>query len=244
MTPPAPIALVEYLARGGCGGRREAARLIAAGRVKVNGQPATNGNVEVVHGKDHVRVDEKLVKKLFPSTVILLNKPEKTITAAADPHDRRTVYACLGKYGKAVQAVGRLDWDTEGALLFTNEGELGHALTSPASKVQKVYRVKIKGHASAAELAKLRQGVDIGGYRTAPAQVRSFSVEPANMWLRITLVEGKYHQVKRMVEAIGHRALKLVREKFGPLEIAGLRPGEWRHLEDSEVRQLRELVKR
>ncbi len=239
-----PTSLLDYLARAGCGGRRQAARLLAAGRVKVNGKTVTKGELEVVHGKDHVRVDEKLIKKLFPPTYIVLNKPERTITATTDPGDRRTVYTLLGKYSNAVTAVGRLDWDTEGVLLFTNDGPLAHALTAPASHVPKTYRVKIKGHASPAALEKLRQGLDIGGYRTAPALVRMVASEPANMWLRITLTEGKYHQVKRMVEAVGHMTLKLVREKFGPVELGDLASGAWRHLQEWEIRKLREAVRR
>jgi pseudouridine synthase len=120
---------------------------------------------------------------------------------------------------------------------------MAHALASPEFKVSKTYRLKIKGRASPPELERLRRGVDIGGYVTAPAQMRELSSGPANMWLQITLVEGKYRQIKRMLEAVGHRVVRLLRERFGPLELGGLRPGEWRHLTDAEVRALRELVR-
>lgn len=234
--------LTEFLARAGFGGRREATRLIAAGRVKVNGQTVTDAKHEVVPTSDHVRVDEKLIKKVWPPTFILLNKPARTITTTDDPQNRRTVYQLLGKFAQAVQSVGRLDFDTEGVLLFTNDGDLAHLLTSPQSKVKKIYRVKIKGHPRPKALQQLRQGLDIGGYVTAPAQVRVLSRGKANSWLRITLTEGKNRQVKRMVDGVGHAVLRLVREHFGPLSADNLKAGQWRHLSEREVRQLRESV--
>lgn len=236
------VTLVDFLARAGYGGRREAKRLIAAGRVQLNGSPINRPDCEIVPRNDHVRVDGKLVKKLWPLTYILMNKPLNTITAAYDPRERQTVYEFLGRYAKVVQSVGRLDYDTQGALLFTNDGELAHALTDPRSHVAKVYRVKVKGHPSPQALARLREGVEIGGYRTAPAKVRKLEEGPANTWLRLTLTEGKYRQVKRMVEAVGHPALGLIRECFGFLELGSLKAGQWRHLEDWEVRKLKEAT--
>ncbi|MDP8222387.1 MAG: pseudouridine synthase [Candidatus Lernaella stagnicola] len=242
ITEKAPTPLVDFLARAGFGGKREATRLIAAGRVKVNGQVETNAQRRVLPADDHVRVDQKLIKEIWPPTYILMNKPPRTISTTYDPQDRKTVYALLGKYGKVVQSVGRLDYETEGVLLFTNDGTLAHALTSPTSKVQKVYRVKVKGQVNAAELQRLRDGVDIGGFRTAPAQVHVLSRGKANTWLRIKLTEGKYRQVKRMTKAVGHPVIRLVREKFGPLEAGLLKAGQWRHLHNSEVRQLRSIA--
>jgi len=236
------VSLADFLARAGFGGHREAKRLIAAGRVQLNGQPATRPDCEIIPRRDHVRVNGKLIKKLWPLTYILMNKPLNTITAAFDPRQRKTVYDLLGKYAKVVQSVGRLDYDTEGALLFTNDGELAHALTDPRSHVTKVYRVKVKGHPSFEALARLRAGVDIGGYRTAPAKVRTVQKGPANTWLRLTLTEGKYRQVKRMVAAVGHPVLSLIRERFGPLAADRLKAGQWRHLEEWEVRQLKEAT--
>jgi 23S rRNA pseudouridine2605 synthase len=244
ITDTNPTSLVDLLARAGFGGRRESTRLIAAGRVRINGQVVTDSKIEVHPAKDHVRVDEKVIKKIWPPTFILMNKPARTISATHDPQDRKTVYKLLGKYGQVVQSVGRLDYDTEGVLMFTNEGEMAHVLTSPKSHVMKVYRVKVKGSPAPQALRKLREGIDIGGYHTAPALIKVVSRGKANTWLRISLTEGKYRQVKRMVDAIGHPVLRLIREKFGPLTCDGLKPGEWRHMHDFEVRRLRELVKR
>jgi pseudouridine synthase len=238
------MRLTDFLARAGYGGRREASRLIAGGRVKVNGQVATQVSLEIEPARDHVRVDDKHVKKLWPLTYILLNKPAKTITTTFDPGGRRTVYELLGKFAKVVQSVGRLDYDTEGVLLLTNDGDLAHALTSPDSKVTKVYQVKVKGRPTPAELDRLRRGVDIGGYVTAPAQVKATPAGPANTWLRIALTEGKHRQVKRMADAIGRPALKLIRERFGPLGVGDLAPVQWRHLRDDEVRALRGQIDR
>lgn len=243
ITETKPTRLADFLARAGYGGKREAARLIAAGRVKVNGEIVTTAALEIVPAKDHVRVDEKLIKSLWPPLYIMMNKPEKTLCAAFDPGGRRTVYDLLGKYGKVVQSIGRLDYDTEGLLLFTNDGDLAHALTSPDSKVTKLYRARIKGQITRPELDRLRRGVDIGGYITASARVHIISSGPANMWLEFTLTEGKYRQIKRMVEAVGHRVLKLIRDQFGPLEVGNLKLGDWRHLEEWEIRQLRKLVR-
>ena len=237
------MRLNAYLARAGYGGRREATRLIAAGRVQVNGQVTTNPGEEIIPDKSHVRVDGKLIKRLWPLSYLVLNKPAGAITATVDPQGRPTVYDWLGRYRQAVQSVGRLDYDTEGVLLFTNDGDLAHALTSPQSKVQKTYKAKIKGHLDPAQLNRLRQGVEIGGYVTAPAKVQALSRLEANTWLRITLTEGKYRQIKRMVEAVGHAVLRLTRESFGPVELGDLRPGQFRFLDDWEIRKLREATK-
>ncbi len=243
MSNKQPVPLDQYLALAGYGGRREAVRLIAAGRVKIAGETVTDAHREVVHGQDYVRVDGKLIKKLWPFVYLLLNKPAKTITATKDTGDRSMVYELLGRYRTVVQSVGRLDYDTEGALLFTNDGDLAHALTSPASKAPKTYLVKIKGHPTPQALEQLRNGLDIGGYTTAPAQVKVAERLKINTWLRITLTEGKYRQVRRMMEAIGHAVLKLQREAIGPITVEGLPLGQFRLLRAGEVRLLKELVK-
>lgn len=237
------MRLNTYLARAGYGSRREATEIIAAGRVKLNGEVQTNPLLEFDANQAHVRVDGKLIKRLWPRTYILMHKPVGSITATKDTHKRPTVYELLGRYRTVVQAVGRLDYDTEGVLLFTNDGGLANALTSPGSKVPKIYRVKVKGHPSPMALEKLRTGVDIGNYVTQPAKVKFASRLKANSWLRITLIEGKYRQIKRMTEVVGHPTLKLVRVAFGPLILGKLPPGKIRHLENWEVQKLNKLIK-
>ena len=243
MTDEIPLRLNAFLARAGYGGRREATRLIAAGRVQVNGRLETNALAEIDPNRAHVRVDGKLIKRLWPLTYLMLNKPAGALTATRDQHRRRTVYDLLGRFRNVVQAVGRLDYDSEGLLLFTNDGDMAHTLTSPKSQAPKTYRVKIKGHISGKAMQKLRHGVDIGGYFTAPAKVKSQSRLKANQWLRITLTEGKYRQVKRMLAAVDHDVLRLIRTDFGPLSLGELPQGKFRHLEDWEVRRLRALMK-
>jgi len=243
MTDKHPMRLNAYVARAGYGSKREATKLIAAGRVQIAGQVVTNP-LEVVDAKQtHVRVDKKLIKKLWPLVYVAMNKPARTITATKDTRDRNTVYELLGKLRPVVQAVGRLDYDTEGVLLFTNDGEMAHALTSPKSHVAKIYRVKVKGHLRRDSLRQLRQGVDIGGYTTLPAQVKVQRRLQANTWLVMTIHEGKYRQVKRMCEAVGHPVVRLVRDAFGPIRAESLKPGEHRYLKEWEIKKLRELVK-
>ncbi len=242
MTDPQPMKLNLYLARAGRGSRRETTKIVAAGRVTVNGQVETNPLVEVWPGKTHVKVDGKLITRLWTSVYLVMNKPAGTITATNDDRDRPTVYDLLGRFRQVVQSVGRLDWDTEGVLLFTNDGDLAHALTDPASKAPKTYRVKVKGRPDRKALMQLRVGVDIGGYVTAPAAVRVLQKMEANTWLEITVAEGKYRQIKRMTEAVGHPVLRLVREAFGSIRADGVALGRFRHLNDQEIRELRALV--
>ncbi len=243
MSDQQPLKLCLYLARAGHGSRRETTKIVAAGRVTVNGQVETNPLVDVVPGKTHVKVDGKLITRLWTPVYIVMNKPAGTITATEDDRDRPTVYDLLGRYRKVVQSVGRLDWDTEGVLLFTNDGDLAHALIDPKSHVTKTYRAKVKGHPPREAINRLRRGVNIGGYVTASARVRVVQKTDANTWLEITVVEGKYRQIKRMTDAVGHPVIKLTREAFGPIKATGLKPGQYRHLEDWEVNQLRSAVK-
>jgi len=234
------IRLSLFLSRAGIASRRTAGDMVKEGRVKVNGKINTNPAVQIDGKKDHVRVNGKLIKKLPPAVYLILNKPKGILTAREDPEGRPTVFDLLGRVKVRVEAVGRLDRDTQGILLFTNDGALAQKLSRPASKVEKVYEALVKGRPSRASLESLARGVVLDGRKTLPAQVKTFrKTKENNTWLRLTIVEGRNRQIKRMCLAIGHPVKKLKRVAFGPLEIGDLEVGKIRFLNEREVEKLR-----
>jgi pseudouridine synthase len=232
------VRLNAFLARAGIASRRRADELIREGRVKVNGE---NGELNTVVGVDDVvEVDGERVE---PQRLayLLLNKPTGVVTTASDPHGRPTVVDLVDHEVRVVP-VGRLDVDTSGALLLTNDGQLAHRLAHPRYGVPKVYDVDIEGSPSPAELDVLRRGVMLEDGRTAPAEVRIIRRGSRFSRLEITLHEGRNRQVRRMCEAIGHRVKSLHRRRYAGLRLIGLGPGEWRELTPDEVATLRRLV--
>jgi 23S rRNA pseudouridine2605 synthase len=220
------------LAPAGSGARRVCEDLIADGRVTVNGEVAQLGRrVDPEH--DHVAVDGVPVGVRPDLVHYLLNKPAGVVTTASDPQGRPTVVQLVPDDPR-VFPVGRLDADTEGLLLLTNDGELAHRLTHPSFGVEKEYVAQVQGTPSRGALRRLREGVDLDDGRTAPAKVAL--VEP-NV-LRLVIHEGRNRQVRRMCDAIGHPVERLVRTRIGPLRDPKLRPGTWRPLELAEVRAL------
>ena len=226
------MRLNAYLARAGIASRRGADDLIKAGRVKVNDVPGALNTY--VHTGDRVEVDGKLVTAQA-LRYVLLNKPAATVTTASDPQGRPTVVELVEEIPERVVPVGRLDADTTGALLLTNDGPLSHRLAHPRYGVEKVYEADVEGEPSEAALEQLAAGIDLEDGRTAPAGVRRLG--PSK--LELTLHEGRKHQVKRMCEAVGHPVLRLHRSRYASLTVEGLEPGAWRQLEPSEVDQLR-----
>ena len=228
-----PMRLNAYLARAGVASRRGADELIKAGRVTVNGEP---GELKTFVGaNDVVSLDGE---RLQPQELayVLLHKPAGVVTTARDPQGRRTVVD-LVDHPVRVVPVGRLDADTTGALLLTNDGDLAHRLAHPRYEVDKVYEVEVEGELDDAALARLREGVDLDDGRTAPAQARHLG--PTT--LELAVHEGRKHQVKRMLAAVGHPVTRLHRSRYGGLDLEGLEPGAWRELESSEVELLRDL---
>jgi 23S rRNA pseudouridine2605 synthase len=226
------MRLNAYLARAGIASRRGSDELIKAGRVRVN--DVTGELNTYVHPGDRVEVDGKQVTEQA-LRYVLLHKPAGTVTTARDPHGRPTVVELVKEIPERVVPVGRLDADTTGALLLTNDGPLAHRLTHPRYGVDKVYEVDVEGEPDDAALQRLAAGVDLDDGRTAPAKVRRLG--PAK--LELTLHEGRKHQVKRMTEAVGHPVLRLHRSRYAGLTVEGLEPGAWRELESSEIDQLR-----
>jgi 23S rRNA pseudouridine2605 synthase len=225
------VRLNAYLARAGIASRRGAEDLIRAGRVRVNGEVA--GLATFVEAPDRVEVDGRPVEP-EALTYVLLHKPAGVVTTARDPHGRPTVVGLVG-HERRIVPVGRLDADTTGALLLTNDGPLAHRLMHPRYEVDKVYEVEVEGDPPDEALARLRQGVELEDGRTAPAVVRRLG--PSR--LELTIHEGRKHQVKRMCEAVGHPVRRLHRSRYAGLTLVGLESGEWRELTSDEVAALR-----
>jgi len=226
------MRLNAYLARAGIASRRGSDDLIKAGRVKVNDVPGALNTY--VHTGDRVEVDG------IPVTAqalkyVLLNKPAATVTTARDPQGRPTVVDLVAEIPERVVPVGRLDADTTGALLLTNDGPLSHRLAHPRYGVEKVYEVEVEGEPDNAALQHLAEGVNLDDGRSAPAKARRLG--PTTV--ELVLHEGRKHQVKRMLEAVGHPVLRLHRSRYGGLELGDLAPGEWRELTNAELKALR-----
>jgi pseudouridine synthase len=228
------VRLNAFIARAGVASRRKADDLIKAGRVTVNGEPGQLNTF--VGADDDVRLDGKpLVKQRV--AYVLLNKPAGVVTTARDPQGRRTVVDLVDHPARVVP-VGRLDAETTGALLLTNDGDLAHRLAHPRYEVDKVYDVECWTQPTDDDLARLRAGVELEDGLTSPAVVRR--IDGAH--IELVLHEGRNRQVRRMLEAVGHRVKRLHRSRYGPLTLEGLEPGTWRELEAFEVERLRALT--
>lgn len=225
------MRLNAFLARAGVASRRGADELIRAGRVRVNGEVA--GLATFVEEADRVELDGRQLAP-EPLAYVLLHKPAGVVTTASDPHGRPTVVE-LVDLPQRVVPVGRLDADTTGALLLTNDGPLAHRLAHPRYGVDKVYEVEVEGEPGAEALRRLAAGVELDDGATAPAGVRRLG--PSR--LELTLHEGRKHQVKRMCEAVGHPVIRLHRRGYAGLTLEGLEPGAWRELTAAEVAALR-----
>jgi 23S rRNA pseudouridine2605 synthase len=221
------VRLNAFLARAGVASRRKADELIKAGRVLVNGEPGRLNTF--VATRDRVEVDGRVVG-LQPLTYVLLNKPAGVVTTASDPQGRPTVVGLVGHEVRVVP-VGRLDADTTGALLLTNDGDLAHRLAHPRYEVEKVYEAEVEGSPSDDALRRLAEGVELEDGVTAPAEV--CRVSPSS--IELSIHEGRNRQVRRMLEAVGHPVRRLHRSRYAGLTLDGLGPGKWRELAKSEV---------
>jgi 23S rRNA pseudouridine2605 synthase len=230
------VRLNAYLARAGVASRRKADELIKAGRVTVNGEPGQLNTF--VAKRDRVELDGQPLERQ-QLAYVLLNKPAGTVTTARDPQGRPTVVELVADYGTRLVPVGRLDADTTGALLLTNDGELAHRLAHPRYEVEKVYEAEVEGDPSDEALDKLEQGVELDDGRTAPARARRLG----RSRVELAIHEGRKHQVKRMLAAVGHPVTRLRRSRYAGLTLNGLEPGAWRELEPGEVARLQSLVR-
>lgn len=235
--------LQKVIADAGVASRRKAEKLIAAGRVRVNGSPVTQLGTKVDPAEDHIEVDGKPIdaeEKVY----YLFYKPRKVITSVSDNLGRRVVTDYFKHVTQRIYPVGRLDYDSEGLLLMTNDGALAHVMMHPRFEIAKTYLVRVKGAPHAAALAQLARGIMLDDGMTAPAKVSLVQSERTSSWIRLTIHEGRNRQVRRMCEAVGHPVKRLVREQIGFLHVSGLKPGEFRPLTAAEVKKLQQRHKR
>jgi len=236
------LRLDKLLAEAGFGTRSQVKRLIRKGRVEVNGEVVKDPSFQVDPKKDEVLVDGE--PAVFEETYyLILNKPEGYVTSTKDRE--LTVMELVSDVPRFEKLfpVGRLDKDAEGLLVMTNDGELAHRLTHPKWKVPKTYEVVVEGRLTEEAVEPLKKGMELKDFKAQPAEVEILEAGEEESRARITIREGKYHQVKRMFAAVGHPVKKLKRVKFGNLELGQLPPGEYRHMTEEELRELKKSVR-
>ena len=242
--------LQKLIAAAGIASRRHAEELITAGKVSLNGKVITELGTKADPEKDHIKVNGKLINpqlKAREKIYVLLNKPRGYLSSVSDQEGRPLVVELLPPSLGKLHPVGRLDFNTEGLLLLTNDGELTNFVTAARNRVEKVYEAKVKGVPSEAAVARLRRGVTLeDGTRTAPAKIKLVHETGTNVWFEVLLHQGRNQQIRRMFELIGHSVIKLRRVRIGFLTDENLKPGYWRLLTPAEVRRLmkREANKR
>lgn len=252
--------LQKLISQAGIASRRKAEEMILAGRVSVNGKTVATLGAKANSGRDRIVVDGKPVHRAAVLHYLLFYKPKGVVTTLHDPEGRPAISDYLRGTRERLYPVGRLDFNSEGLLLLTNDGELANRVLKASTELPKTYWVKVAGRPSEEQLERLRRGVYVDGRRTAPAQIRWLAASRAsgrdrqragvyrtshdNPWLEVVLIEGRYHQIRKMFVAAGHPVEKLKRVAIGPLTIGALKSGQLRPLTDMEVRQLRRASQR
>ena len=231
------MRLQKYMAECGVASRRKAEEMIAEGRVTVNGVKITEMGTQVEDG-DEVRVDGQLIRPETEKRYVMYHKPAGEVTTVSDPEGRRCVLDHFRDYPVRLYPVGRLDYDSEGLLLLTNDGTLTERMLHPSHQVDKTYLARVSGSVTMDEVRQLRSGVLLDDHKTAPAKVRVIKLEAEATVVLVTIHEGRNRQVRRMFEETGHQVLQLRRVRFGPLDLGNLPRGKWRELTAEEVRAL------
>jgi 23S rRNA pseudouridine2605 synthase len=236
------VRLQKIIAGSGISSRRKAEEYIRHGLVTVNGETVMTLGTKVDPINDHIKVNGRHLKSKLPDMFVMLNKPIGYLSTLHDPDGRPTIKQLMTKPSLRLFPVGRLDFDSEGLLLLTNNGDIAQACLHPTHHVQKTYLVKVRGVLEDIHLQQLRRGVTLEDGHTAPAKVKKAGKAHTNSWIEISIHEGRKHQVKRMFEHIGHPVLRLKRIQFGPLNLGKLLPGKTRYLTDDEANDLRHLL--
>ncbi|HWR60052.1 MAG TPA: pseudouridine synthase [Clostridia bacterium] len=233
--------LQKVMSEFGVASRRKCEELIAGGRVKVNGRVVTEQGCKVDKEKDSIEVDGKVIRRPDALLYILLNKPSGYITSVRDQFGRPTVLDLLKGVSVRVFPIGRLDYDTEGLLILTNDGDLTYRITHPRHNIDKTYRALVRGKVESRAVAAFSRGLVIEDYVTAPAVLKAVGEAKGNSIVEITIHEGRNRQVRKMCAAIGHEVIRLKRIKIGKIGLDGLKTGQWRYLEEEEVNYLKGL---
>jgi 23S rRNA pseudouridine2605 synthase len=235
--------LQKLIAAAGLASRRHAEEMIEAGEVTVNGAVVRELGTKADPARDHIKVRGKLINPLLEKqekTYVLLNKPRGYLSALSDPEKRPLVSDLVPPALGRLHPVGRLDFNTEGLLILTNDGELTNHVTSARNKVEKVYEVKVKGVPPEEQIARLRRGIRLDdGVKTAPAEIVKTDETKTNAWYEVKLREGRNQQIRRMFDSIGHSVIKLRRVRIGHVTAEGILIGQWRHLTPVEVKRLK-----
>jgi len=238
-----PERLQKILSQAGVASRRHAEQIILEGRVTVNGAVVSELGSKADFEHDRIKVDGRLLHPPKHLVYIVLNKPDSTVTTVSDPQHRATVMELLRRVKERVYPVGRLDYHSEGLLLFTNDGEIGNAIIAAATHLPKTYLVKINGPLDSEQEEQFRRGLPISGRRTQPAGLKLVR-RAQNPWYEVRLFEGRNQQIRLMFKHLGRLVEKLKRVRIGPIELGPLKPGEFRYLSLEEVEKLKRAARR
>lgn len=238
-----PERLQKILSQAGVASRRHAEQIILEGRVTVNGAVVSELGSKADWEHDRIKVDGRLLHPPKQLLYIALNKPDNTVTTVSDPQNRTTVMELLHRVKQRVYPVGRLDYHSEGLLLFTNDGEISNAILASATHLPKTYLAKLNGQLDSEQEEQFRRGLPIAGQRTMPAGLKLLR-RAANPWYEVRLFEGRNQQIRLMFKHLGRLVEKLKRVRIGPIELGPLKPGEFRYLKEEEVEKLKRAVRR
>ena len=236
-----PMRVQKYLSRAGAASRRQAEVMISEGRIAINGERVTDMGVQVTPGVDTVSMDGTVVEQA-PRRWVVFHKPCGVLCTRSDPHGGRTIYDVLPPWAGGLRYVGRLDRDTSGLLLLTNDGDLAAALAHPAGRVEREYLARVAEHVTARGLKALKRGVELEDGLARPKRVRRATLGPEEWGVTLVLTEGRKREVRRLMKAVGHPVLVLSRTRFGPFRLGNLKSGSWRPARATELEEARRLV--